>query len=72
VLVGDSAWDVMAATAAGLPAIAVQCGGASAAELLDAGAREVYADPADALRRYGDSLLGRLRSGGVGVAESHE
>ena len=45
VLVGDSVWDVLAATAAGLPCIGLTCGGTSAAELLASGAIETFADP---------------------------
>jgi HAD superfamily hydrolase (TIGR01509 family) len=46
VLVGDSVWDVIAAGRAGIPCIGVTCGGTSAAELREAGAVEVYDDPA--------------------------
>jgi HAD superfamily hydrolase (TIGR01509 family) len=45
-LVGDSVWDVYAADRAGLPCVAVTCGGTSAAELRAAGAVETYDDPA--------------------------
>jgi HAD superfamily hydrolase (TIGR01509 family) len=45
-LVGDSVWDVYAAERAGLPCVAVTCGGTSAAELRAAGAVETYDDPA--------------------------
>jgi HAD superfamily hydrolase (TIGR01509 family) len=45
-LVGDSIWDVAAAERAGLPCVAVTCGGTSAAELREAGAVETYDDPA--------------------------
>jgi phosphoglycolate phosphatase-like HAD superfamily hydrolase len=41
VLVGDSVWDVKAATAADVPTLAVLTGGFSAAELREAGAVEV-------------------------------
>jgi HAD superfamily hydrolase (TIGR01509 family) len=46
IMVGDSVWDVYAAERAGMPCVGVTCGGTSAAELLDAGAVEVYDDPA--------------------------
>jgi phosphoglycolate phosphatase-like HAD superfamily hydrolase len=59
VLVGDSVWDVKAAQAAGIPAIGLECGGTSAGELRSAGATEVFADPADLLRHFHESLLGR-------------
>lgn len=54
-VVGDSRWDIEAATAAGLPCIAVETGGYSDAELRDAGAIEVYRDVA--------ALRAGLRSG---------
>jgi HAD superfamily hydrolase (TIGR01549 family) len=41
VMVGDSVWDVRAASAAGIPTLAVLTGGFSAAELREAGAVEV-------------------------------
>ncbi len=55
--------DVQAARNADLPSIALTCGGISAAELRDAGADEVYADPAELLERFDDSLLGRAADG---------
>jgi phosphoglycolate phosphatase-like HAD superfamily hydrolase len=60
VVIGDTVWDVEAADKAGIPCIAVTCGGISEAELRAAGAVEVYDDPADLLDRFDDSLLGRL------------
>ncbi len=60
VVVGDTVWDVQAARGAGLPCIALTCGGISRAELLEAGADEVYADPADLLASLDGSLVGRL------------
>jgi HAD superfamily hydrolase (TIGR01509 family) len=59
VAVGDTIWDVRAARDAGLPCIALTCGGISRAELEDAGADEVYDDPADLLAHLDDSLIGR-------------
>ena len=41
VMIGDSVWDVKAASAAGVPTLAVLTGGFSAAELREAGAAEV-------------------------------
>ena len=41
VMVGDSVWDVKAATAAGIPTLAVLTGGFSEAELREAGAAQV-------------------------------
>ncbi|HEX6248881.1 MAG TPA: HAD family hydrolase [Nocardioidaceae bacterium] len=60
VVVGDTVWDVKAARKAGLPCIAVTCGGIGEAELRAAGADEVYDDPADLFEHLDDSLLGRL------------
>ncbi len=60
VVLGDTVWDVKAAERAGLPCIALTCGGISEAELREAGAAEVYDDPADLLDHFDDSLLGRL------------
>lgn len=59
-VVGDTVWDVKAAAEAGMPCVAVTCGGISEAELREAGAVEVYSDPADLLDRFDQSLLGRL------------
>jgi HAD superfamily hydrolase (TIGR01509 family) len=47
VFVGDAVWDVHAAARLGIPCIGLTCGGISAAELRDAGAVAVYADPAE-------------------------
>lgn len=60
VVIGDTVWDVESARKAGLRCIGVRSGGISDAELREAGADEVYADPADVLDHFDDSLLGRL------------
>ncbi|OAE02984.1 HAD family hydrolase [Arthrobacter sp. OY3WO11] len=60
VYIGDAVWDMKAAAALGIPAIAVTCGGVSAGELRDAGAVEVYEGPRDLLRNLPSSALGRL------------
>ena len=60
VAIGDTVWDVKAAEKAGVPCIGLTCGGISEAELREAGAVEVYADPADLLENLGESILGRL------------
>ena len=60
VAVGDTVWDVRAARDAGFPCIALTCGGISRAELEEAGADEVYDDPADLLAHLDDSLIGRV------------
>lgn len=63
VAVGDTVWDVRAARDAGLPCVALTCGGISRAELEDAGADEVYDDPADLLANLDDSLIGKVARG---------
>lgn len=55
-VVGDSVWDFVAATRAGYPGYAVRTGGFAAAELMDAGAREVFDSPAR-LRAALDRIL---------------
>ena len=60
VAIGDTVWDVQSASRAGVPCISLACGGISRAELLEAGAVEVYADPGDLLDHFGESLLSRL------------
>ena len=54
VVVGDTVWDVQAAARAGLPCVALTCGGIAEAELLDAGAVAVHADPAALLEHLDD------------------
>lgn len=56
-MVGDTVWDIASAKNAGLPCIALTCGGISEVELRQAGASEVYADPADLLANLQRSLL---------------
>lgn len=60
VFVGDTVWDVIAAHRAGLPCVAVTCGGTTEAELRAAGADEVYSDPATLLANFAASPLARL------------
>ncbi len=60
VLVGDTVWDVEAATRAGMPCVAVLSGGISETELRAAGAVEVYKDAAELLENIEDSRLGQL------------
>jgi HAD superfamily hydrolase (TIGR01549 family) len=62
VVVGDTVWDVEAASACGVVCVAVTTGGISEAELRAAGAAAVYASP-EALRADLDaSPIGRLLS----------
>ena len=58
VFVGDAVWDAIAAEKAGVRFVGVACGAASAAELQEAGALEVWDDPADLLRNLDRSRLG--------------
>jgi HAD superfamily hydrolase (TIGR01509 family) len=57
VMIGDTPYDVEAATRAGVRIIALTCGGWSEDELKEAGADQVFADPADLLRSYDRSIL---------------
>jgi phosphoglycolate phosphatase-like HAD superfamily hydrolase len=58
--VGDAVWDMHAAAALGIPAIAFTCGGTGAAELRNAGAVEVYEGPRDLLQNLQESAIGVL------------
>lgn len=60
VYVGDAVWDVYAAAALGIPTIGLTCGGTGAAELLEAGAVEIYQGPRDLLTNLRDSAIGKL------------
>ena len=55
-VIGDAVWDIEAAMRAELPAYGVLSGGNSREDLMEAGARAVYADPADLLRHLDDWL----------------
>jgi HAD superfamily hydrolase (TIGR01509 family) len=57
VVVGDTVWDIKAATRAGLPCVAVTSGGISRAELEEAGAVAVYDDVAALLDALDESPL---------------
>lgn len=60
VALGDTVWDVKAAADAGVPCIALACGGIGAAELREAGAVEVWDSPADLLENLSESRLSAL------------
>ena len=60
IVVGDSVWDVKAATKAGLRTVALRCGGFGQAELEEAGAVAVYEDPAALLAVLDDSPIADL------------
>ena len=57
VVLGDTPWDLEAAKKAGIPAVAVTCGGWTVDDLKAAGAVEVYRDPADLLRQFETSIF---------------
>lgn len=57
VMIGDTPYDVIAATKAGVRIVALRCGGWEDEELK--GAMEIYDDPAELLNRYSESVLGK-------------
>ncbi|MER8069147.1 HAD family hydrolase [Streptomyces sp. NPDC094034] len=60
VFVGDSVWDMEAATRAGVRPVALLSGGISRAALESTGAVEVYEDPTDLLARLDTSVFAEL------------
>jgi HAD superfamily hydrolase (TIGR01509 family) len=60
IMVGDAVWDIQAATRAGVPCVAVETGGTSRAQLVEAGALAVYDDPAALVTALETSPLARL------------
>jgi HAD superfamily hydrolase (TIGR01509 family) len=58
VFVGDTVWDVQAAQKAGVRCVCLLSGGISRAELTDAGATDIYDDPADLLAHFPAALTG--------------
>jgi HAD superfamily hydrolase (TIGR01509 family) len=63
VFVGDTVWDVRACQRAGVRCIGVRSGGIAAADLLEAGAVAVYADPADLLESTAGDLASAVANG---------
>ncbi|MFC9652319.1 MULTISPECIES: HAD family hydrolase [unclassified Streptomyces] len=63
VFVGDSVWDMEAATRAGVRPVALLSGGIPRAALESGGAAEVYEDPTDLLARLDTSLFAELDGG---------
>jgi HAD superfamily hydrolase (TIGR01509 family) len=61
VMVGDTPYDIEAAARAGIPTIAVRCGGWADADLR--GARAIYDGPADMLARYAPDMFVRAHAG---------
>jgi phosphoglycolate phosphatase-like HAD superfamily hydrolase len=60
VYVGDAVWDVYAAGKLDIPVIGLTCGGTGEAELRDAGAVEIYANPRALLENLAASEIGKL------------
>ena len=60
VVVGDTVWDAESARRSSLPCVGLLTGGIAEAELLDAGAIDVYENPA-ALTKNLDDVLARAR-----------
>jgi HAD superfamily hydrolase (TIGR01509 family) len=58
-VVGDSPFDILAASRCGIAAVALLSGGFPEKALVEAGALEIYHDAADLLSRYGSSRLSR-------------
>jgi HAD superfamily hydrolase (TIGR01549 family) len=61
VFVGDSVWDGIAAGRASVPFIGLTCGGTPATQLREAGAVEVWRDPATLCESLQQSILGNRR-----------
>ncbi|MER5578344.1 HAD family hydrolase [Streptomyces massasporeus] len=57
VFVGDTVWDMRAGSTAGVRCLGVLCGGIPRADLEEAGADAIYADPAHLLSALDDGLL---------------
>jgi HAD superfamily hydrolase (TIGR01509 family) len=60
VFVGDAVWDGAAAKKAGVSFVGLTCGGTSEAQLREAGAHEIWRDPAHLLAEFDNSALGAL------------
>ncbi|WP_406817718.1 HAD family hydrolase [Mycobacterium sp. M23085] len=60
VFVGDAVWDAEAAAGAGLPCIGLCSGGIARAELREAGADPVFADPRDLLEHLDSTRIAAL------------
>ncbi|HEY2869120.1 MAG TPA: HAD family hydrolase [Gaiellales bacterium] len=67
VVIGDTAWDAVAAGRAGFPAIGLLSGGFGASELCDAGCISVFVDAAD-LAAHLESALDAARSAPAAAA----
>jgi HAD superfamily hydrolase (TIGR01509 family) len=60
VFVGDAVWDGAAAQRAGVPFVALTCGGTAEADLREAGACGVWRDPAHLLAELSGTPVGAL------------
>jgi HAD superfamily hydrolase (TIGR01509 family) len=69
VMIGDTPYDIAAAVKAGLPTIALRCGGWWD-DLALGGAVAIYDDPADLLANYDDSPLSGVEARGSTVEAS--
>ncbi|MCT9092267.1 HAD family hydrolase [Streptomyces sp. ASQP_92] len=63
VFVGDTVWDMKAAGAAGVRAVALLTGGIARADLEEAGALAVYGDPAELLSQLDTSIFAQMERG---------
>ncbi|WP_197505212.1 MULTISPECIES: HAD family hydrolase [unclassified Mycobacterium] len=63
VFVGDAVWDARAASGAGVPCIGLCSGGIARAELQEAGADPVFADPRDLLEHLTSTRIAALAPG---------
>ncbi|WP_297793698.1 HAD family hydrolase [Mycobacterium sp.] len=63
VFVGDAVWDAHAAAGAAVPCIGLLCGGISRAELQEAGAAPIFADPQDLLDHLESTRIAALAPG---------
>ncbi|MBM7797651.1 phosphoglycolate phosphatase-like HAD superfamily hydrolase [Microlunatus panaciterrae] len=63
VAVGDTVWDIQSAHDAGVAIIALTCGGISRQQLREAGADQIFDDPADLLDPLGRLPAGQPRPG---------
>jgi HAD superfamily hydrolase (TIGR01509 family) len=58
IVVGDTPWDAIAASKAGLKTIGLLCGGSTQDDLQNAGCVAIFTSPAELLARYEESPLG--------------
>ncbi len=61
IVIGDTPWDALAASKAGMKTIGLLCGGFAEVDLRDADCVAIFASPADLLARYDESPLAGQR-----------